>query len=200
MIIPIFSTPIYKSKLNKEFTDIELNFMKQTATKCHKNIHNAHSINSYILDCKEFKDLKENLTLEINKYFKTIYNPLNDCEIYITQSWLNYINFEQQHHSHCHPNSFISGVLYFAANKDFDCIILEKNIFQQIKMNVKSYNNFNSDTYTIPVETKDLLLFPSNTMHHVPITKNPKTRVSLSFNTFIKGTIGDKDKLFELKL
>ena len=45
-----------------------------------------------------------------------------NIKIYITQSWLNYTNFKQYHHAHSHNNSFVSGVFYLKADKNFDFI------------------------------------------------------------------------------
>ena len=35
-----------------------------------------------------------------------------------------------------------------------------------------------------------IILFPSNLYHSVKINKNDYTRISLAFNTFLRGTIG----------
>ena len=43
-------------------------------------------------------------------------------------------------------------------------------------------------------------MFPSSTTHQVDIKKGSNTRISLSFNTFYKGTIGDNKTLTELIL
>jgi hypothetical protein len=51
-----------------------------------------------------------------------------------------------------------------------------------------------------PVKTGSILLFPSSTTHRVEIKKGLNTRISLAFNVFIKGTIGDKKSLTELKI
>ena len=53
---------------------------------------------------------------------KTVRCPQNNVEIYITQSWLNYIDENQYHPMHYHPNSVVSGVLYLDCDKDNDRI------------------------------------------------------------------------------
>ena len=45
-----------------------------------------------------------------------------------------------------------------------------------------------------------LILFPSTISHSVNPNNSDKERVSLSFNTFIKGYVGTKKRLTELKL
>ena len=43
-------------------------------------------------------------------------------------------------------------------------------------------------------------MFPSSTTHKVEVKKGSNTRISLSFNTFYKGTIGSNKSLTELIL
>ena len=50
------------------------------------------------------------------------------------------------------------------------------------------------------VGTCDLVLFPSSLAHMVEQTESQDTRISLSFNTFLKGLIGDEPTLTALHL
>ena len=50
---------------------------------------------------------------------------------------------------------------------------------------------FSSNLWMIPVGTGDLLLFPSDLPHMVEPTTSNQTRISLSFNSFPEGVIGD---------
>ena len=67
-----------------------------------------------------------------------------------------------------------------------------------IKLTSKEFNFYNSESWWIPVKTGDLVVFPSNFAHSVANTESKNTRISLSFNTFLKGIIGDPDTLTEL--
>ena len=44
----------------------------------------------------------------------------------------------------------------------------------------------------ILVESGDLVLFPSSFQHEVPQTTSKETRISIAFNTFIRGYLGDE--------
>jgi hypothetical protein len=44
------------------------------------------------------------------------------------------------------------------------------------------------------------LMLPSLTMHMVEQKNTPDTRISIAFNTFFKGTLGEATALNELKL
>ena len=58
----------------------------------------------------------------------------------------------------------------------------------------------NSDTWFFPVKTGDLIMFPSSTTHQVETKQGNNTRISLAFNTFISGLIGEPECLNELNL
>ena len=70
----------------------------------------------------------------------------------------------------------------------------------QIKPTIKEHNIWNSDTWWYPLETGELILFPSTTKHQVDIKKGNNIRVSLAFNTFYKGTLGTSTGLTELNI
>jgi len=195
----IFPTPIYISKLNK-FTKKELNYVDKLSLNINKNMGNVSSKNSYVLNDKPFNNIKKQLLNHITKYFDEVISTSDKIVPYITQSWLNYTKENEYHHSHAHPNSFVSGVLYINANKENDKIIFEKNKYQGIDLTKKDFNLYNSDTWFFPVHTSDLIMFPSNTQHKVEYKRGNNIRTSIAFNIYIKGILGDLIKLTELKL
>ena len=162
---------------------------------------NTSSKDNYILNRKEFKNIKNFIQKCCEDYVKKIVSPKNDLQIYITQSWLNFTETNQFHHRHLHPNSVISGVLYFDCNSLYDKIIfVNPRSYEQIKPIVDKYNIWNSETWWYPVETGKLIMFPSSTSHQVDTKKGNNTRISLAFNTFYKGTVGSNSLLTELIL
>jgi len=195
----IFPTPIYISKLNK-FTKQELNYVDKLSLNINKNMGNVSSKNSYVLNDKPFNNIKKQLLNHITKYFDEVISTSDKIVPYITQSWLNYTKENEYHHSHAHPNSFVSGVLYINANKENDKIIFEKNKYQAIDLTKKDFNLYNSDTWFFPVHTGDLIMFPSDTQHKVEYKRGNNIRTSIAFNIYIKGILGDLIKLTELKL
>ena len=62
------------------------------------------------------------------------------------------------------------------------------------------YNTWNSLTWWIPVKSGDILLFPSYLNHSVETKQDNNLRISLAFNTFVKGNIGSREGLSELNL
>mgnify|MGYP003150075757 CR=1 FL=1 len=61
-------------------------------------------------------------------------------------------------------------------------------------------NAFNSAFWWFAVKTGQIMLFPSSLNHSVEAKQGNNTRVSLSFNVFIKGNIGSDDRLNTLAL
>ena len=198
----IFPTPVYITEIDREFTKQELNFVKEQKKHCSKNTGNINTKDNYILNRKEFKNIKKFLNKHCKNYLDTVICPKNNLELYITQSWLNYTEADQYHHKHEHPNSVISGVLYFDSDIKNDKILFSKSTEQQIKPIIDNtkFNLSNSETWFFPVETGRLIMFPSSTIHSVEIKKGKNTRISLAFNTFYKGTIGSSVGLSELIL
>jgi len=196
----IFPTPIYISKLEREFSKKELSFIDVTKENVYKNDGNTTSTDNYILNHKTFKNLKEELNLKIQDYFDKIVSPANNITPYITQSWLNYTETNQYHHKHTHPNSLVSGVLYINCNEEFDKIKFFNENYKTIKTEVKDWNIWNSETWWFSVKTGDLIMFPSSLTHMVETKQGDNTRISLAFNVFIKGTLGMNKNLTELIL
>ena len=198
----IFPTPIYQSSNIKEFTKEELDFVKDNENKVYENVGNTTSLDSFVLDKPIFKELREILTSHINNYFQKIYAPKNkDLKLYITQSWLNYTTKGGWHHPHAHQNSFCSGGLYFKADKKVDKIFFEKRpSYDNKQIFTDTYHVFNSSYWSFDTETGMLLIFPSTNIHSVKRKEDDNLRISLSFNTFIRGTLGHRKGLSELKL
>ena len=201
VIHSIFPTPIYTTKIDRGFTKQELQFVKEQKKHCKNNTGNLNTKDNYILNRKEFKNIKKFLDKCCEDYLNRVICPKNNIKLYITQSWLNYTEANQYHHSHQHPNSTISGVLYFDSDIKNDKILFSHPIvYQQIKPEIEKFNLWNSGTWFFPVETGNLFMFPSSTTHQVEVKQGNNTRISLAFNTFYKGTVGSNFELTELIL
>ncbi len=197
----IFPTPIYMSKLDRELTKKELSFIDKSKLDHYKNEGNITSNDNYILNQKVFSSLKEDLYLRVQDYFNKVLSTTDAVTPYITQSWLNYTETNQYHHKHEHPNSLVSGVFYVNCHEEFDKIkFFKKDAYQTIKPEIKDWNLYNSETWWFTVKTGDIILFPSSLTHMVETKEGDNTRISLAFNVFIKGTIGNNKNLTELIL
>jgi uncharacterized protein (TIGR02466 family) len=193
----LFPTPIYITGLSREYTKEEIKFVNKCKMDVHKNEGNIITNDTHLLDKPPFKKLKKELLEHLKEYYKVICS-YKSVEPYITQSWVNYTEPNQYHHMHEHPNSMVSGVLYIDADPQNDSIKFFNNYYKRIKPEIENWNVFNSESWTYPVRTKDLILFPSSLTHRVDVKKGDNVRISLAFNSFIKGKIGDTQKVSEL--
>ena len=78
----------------------------------------------------------------------------------------------------------------------------KKSILINHKHNVQceDFTLYNSKTWWMPVQDNSVIFFPSNLSHEVMKNKTDRTRVSLAFNCFIKGTFGSIPNLKRLNL
>ena len=198
----IFPTPVYLSKLNREFTKKELDCINKQIKFCRANAGNRHTKDNYIFkSIKELKNLEQVINKHIKDYFDKIIRTSNKVTPYITQSWINYTKENEFHHQHSHANSFLSGCLYINADKKTDSIkFWKREQTQPIQLETKEFSVLNSATWKFPVETGDIIIFPSSTTHSVDNKLGKHIRISVSFNVFIKGTLGNHKQLTELKL
>jgi uncharacterized protein (TIGR02466 family) len=200
-IHPLFATPVYVTYLNRELSNIEKKFIQKNKNNSYNNQGNTTSKDSYVLNNKKLINIKKKLDKTIADYFNRVSGTTDKIKPYITQSWLNYTKENQYHHQHTHGNSLISGILYINADEKNDNIMFYDNKHSKTIMpTVKSYNIFNSLTWSFVVKTGDILLFPSNLGHSVQTKKGKNLRISLSFNVFVKGQLGVTKNLDELIL
>ena len=197
MIENLFPTAIGRYELGRDLTIQELSFIKNQKTV--PNIYNSISENTSILKSIELTQLRDFIETKVSDYFNTVYKPKNQVSLKITQSWTNYTNTGQHHHKHEHQNSFLSGVFYVQADKEKDKIYFY-NSYKTFAFPTLEWNCWNSESWWYGVDTGNLILFPSNLTHMVQIVESDKTRISLAFNTFPVGQVGDETDLTSLKL
>lgn len=183
-IFNIFPTTIMK--FNRPVSPSELR--EVGFEKVIKNETNNISENRNILEMDSYSFIKQFILDSLEIYTKKIIKPKHNVNHIITESWLNYNHPGQSHHNHKHPNSITSGVYYIdCLEKDFIRFDREKHHY--IEIEPTNYDLYNADTWDFPVFTGDLLLFPSDLAHSVLKNNTNKTRISLSFNTFLEGDI-----------
>ena len=184
--------------MDREFTKKEKDFILGLETR--PNQGNTTSKDNNLFDREEMKDVYEFAKESVNKYLQSVYAPKNDVSLYVTQSWANYTQPGGFHHKHAHPNSFVSGVLYIQADPEKDKIYFYRDGYQQLKLPTENYNPYNSESWWFEAIPGQLYLFPSGTTHMVQNTESADTRVSISFNTFLKGYVGEDVDLTGLHL
>ena len=204
-IIDFFPIPIGIVELDKKLTDDELKFFKNHENDTVVNIGgNLTSKKRNVLEDENLHSLKNALTTQINKYFKEVFEPETNIELFITQSWLNFNRGGDSHHIHTHTNSLLSGVFYIdvdVCQDDKICFENENNLLGTIEIFSDKRTKWNTKEWVCPVIKNQLIIFPSKIKHGVP--QRPHTqkdvRISLAFNTWFKGEVGGSIQLNSLK-
>lgn len=111
-------------------------------------------------------------------------------EIAITQCWLNINRPGERHHRHHHPNSFVSGVYYLEAVADSGSIVFHRPGLLELEPARLRGTPFTFDQWREAPQTGRLVLFPSRLEHSVDPNRSNRNRLSISFNTMFRGTIG----------
>jgi len=196
-LLQIFPRPVlilpYEKPISKE-----LEFIRTLEWLPQKANGNFKSKNTYILKNEQLKDIKNFIVESVNKYCENILNTKQ--RLVITQSWFNKNPTGSKHHEHVHPNSIISGVMYFQIDQTLPPIQFSKSNQDGVKLDPIKYNVLNSDTFLLPCKPGELILFPSNLRHSVPINTGMPDRISLSFNTFSIDALGSEDSLTHLDI
>jgi uncharacterized protein (TIGR02466 family) len=196
----IFPCPVMFSKLERSLSDKEIAAFNHFGKDVRSNEGNTTSVDNYVLKHKDFKPLKSFIQSHIDAYVKKVIIPKTKVELYITQSWINYTKAGQFHHVHTHPNSVISGVFYINATQGDKITFSKQTTDMILEFETDDFQLFNSKSWYFEVNTNDIVLFPSTLQHRVETLDQKKTdvRISLAFNTFLKGHVGDNRNLTEL--
>jgi uncharacterized protein (TIGR02466 family) len=197
-LVELFPVPVGITSIDRDLTAKELDILTNQAQS--SNTGNSHSTNSRILDTPGLEDIKTFIENSLKKYFEQTYTSANDIKLYITQSWTNYTLPGQYHHKHSHSNSLVSGVFYISTVDDRDRIMFFRPGSEVISLPAVTYHRYNSSAWWLEAITGNLMLFPSSLEHMVETTQTDKTRISLSFNTFVSGQLGTPDSMNYLEL
>ena len=201
LLLKLFPTPVAIIKFTSLSPEEEF-FLLNTSTGNynHKYLENIGSNDSYILNNIKLNSLKNKIQDSINLYKKEV--MCCDQEMYITNSWVNFLEPGKRHSMHHHSNSMLSGVYFINVNNETPNLQLEHPNtklwpLSWERKNDKYENNLGE---LIIAEKNMLVLFPSTIWHSVDINTSSITRVSLSFNTFLKGDVKQKFYISDLKL
>jgi uncharacterized protein (TIGR02466 family) len=199
-LIQLFPKPVLIANYHKDFSK-ELEYVKSLEHKLNEKSQTEYakqSTNTFLLDEPELASIRE----FIEAYLKFYVHSVLECsdELVITQAWSNICEKGKKHHEHVHPNSIVSGVFYFQINENLPPIEFRNPNTHSFNLNIQKQNNFNSATFLLPLNSGELILFPSNLIHSVPENKSDLPRISLAFNTFAKNSLGSIDTLTYLPL
>jgi len=204
-VIELFPTCIYKTKLPKSFIKYFNSLDKEEHYLLDDVSFGSRSINSYVLNNPQYLELN-NFILDHCFYYGHEVLGFHPYKFRITQSWVSYKKPKEDHHAHTHPNSLISGVIFYGKNdNNSSSLIFQKpvptiNSFMLLPGNRRDKSTIgNSNEYRVPFTPGVMYLFPSYLQHTVSINETNYVRKSLAFNVMTKDKIGEEDTLTELK-
>ena len=197
--LPLFSIPVVVTNIGRDFTETELQLLLSDILiwKDEGGMSNHQSKDRYLFDSRVdiLKDIRKFCESRLKTYLEEIEGvDTNLAGLRITQSWLNKNKPGERHHVHQHPNSYLSAVLYITClpNDFINFDNRNKELYNNIEFPIKKITQWNSSGMKVNVTEGDLIIFPSWIPHHVDAneTKN-RERISLSFNTFPIGEMGE---------
>jgi len=191
-IAGLFSTPVYIQQDKYSLNESEIECIKGFTREVNLGAGAVNSVTqvSNILCKPELKKFRNFLQQQIDIYFHEIIQvkKAQNYKFYITQSWCNYNKKNESHATHWHPNSMLSGV--FIVQTDGTPLIFYKESSElfPLVLNIDRWNNHNSNNMAFETKANTLYLFPSVLRHGVGSNQSNTERISVAFNTFVKGS------------
>ena len=183
-IIPLFSTPFYKSRI-EEYDYSEAFFQLDSAK--FKDTSNGVwiSTDDYVID--RMPMLKQQIINHVNRYlFEGMgYVPF---DYYFPDSWFVKIGPTGLSGMHRHCNSLYSGIVYLECPGAGGEIRFyspdggSTNNVVRYMIDKKVNNLFNSEDWVFSPEKGDIMMFPSYCMHNVLVNRSNRNRYSFAFN------------------
>lgn len=192
IIWPLFSSPVFKSHI--DVSDIDLSNIKWA-----KNYNNWISETQTVLNDPAYAVLADRAYGVLCEYFYGVMQARQEVHIGITESWFNKTEQGQSHHRHWHPNSVYSGIVYLGGDTQSGYTKFISSVYDTIEYNISEANLYNSRSWSIEPKIGDVVIFPSRVEHLVDEYRGVEPRITLSFNSFLKGPI-NTDPLTRLSL
>jgi uncharacterized protein (TIGR02466 family) len=200
-IIMLFPTPLQASQYD-DLTQSEIDFVKQEKLYSSKQRLPNRTVGTdlfNILDYPEMQRIKLFIQGQLDEFATKIISI--DNKLFPTLSWANRSPKGADHYRHRHVNSIVSGVFYLTDNPTPIEFYSDMSIVNQpLRFKPNQFNPFNTHINMIEVKKGTLVLFPSYLEHGVGRNVQDHERLSLSFNTWIDGSIGNLEESSYLNL
>lgn len=156
------------------------------------------SVDRQILD--SYSELKTIILKYFNLFKDDVFHYSN-TEFEITTSWMTKCYKNSYSQSHCHHNSYFSGVLYFEDYSDESSIVFRNyDVKSTLKIDSVDCNIFNQNEWKINVSKNKILFFPSYLYHNIDFHYSENIRYSLAFNLLPIGVIGTLDSAVNIQV
>lgn len=211
---PILAWPLYKTNIGRKFTKQEQDVFDTIIDKGLEPRISTRpkriSMDKYVLNQKPLASVQSFIDQHLKQFTIDILGLTNSnvsCDI--TTSWLNMYEgqeFKDLAEPHQHLNSIITGIFYpkclELSGDETDGIVLmgkqENSIFQNFLIGGLKPTSFSGSKMFCSLVDGDLIMFPSIVQHAVLKNQTDQTRISLAFNTFVFGELGNTGTTSEL--
>ena len=201
-IIPLFSTPVYKTSV--EVTDLDT-VLKTIPYEPYPDNSGYTSKDVKILLSEPFKGIRKLIEQHMNMYcFELL--KLANFRIKHSQSWINLHKPGNYSPKHYHSNSCFSGGLYLDVPEGSGGLVFCASHTSPtyttgtVRPLTTDGNIFNADRWGFDVQKGDLILFPSHLMHQTDVNVTNSNRYMVAFNYFLEGKIGDNTRQLHIKV
>tara|TARA_R110000803_G_scaffold203182_1_gene268622 strand:+ start:66 stop:677 length:612 start_codon:yes stop_codon:yes gene_type:complete len=194
-LLNLQAIPIAHEENGYSITQKELNVIKKIKYRPPKvDLGHYLSETSTLLENKTLAPLKKFIIEKAEEYTRNVLE-IKD-QIYLTQSWSTINKTNASHPVHAHPNTFIS-LVYYAQCKGgalyFDLNTTSIKECFNFHYTIDKFNIYNSQKWTLPTKTGDIVLFPGHILHGSLANESPESRIIVGANFFIKGVLGTKE-------
>ena len=188
-LISLFSTPVVKANIGREFTKDELQLLttdipmaKDRDSLSHNQSESFNIFDNFAIELKDIKTFCEH---ELKRYLEDIEGVDTDrINLGITASWLNKLKPQDHLDLHNHRNSHLSGILYISCLPN-DNIQFTNMSNSRLMLPIKKHTPFNIEGASVDIKEGDFIIFPSLLLHQVSVNETEnKDRVSLAFDTW----------------
>lgn len=202
MIIPLFSHPVWKKRLNLDekvkstlLTQIESNYLKfpdYVHPKWNCNVHTSCYEHNQI----DYTEIRNDFVREYNEF--STHHELKLHSYKLDGPWYNYYTrgSNQEVHTHCNESVIYSGVYFLKLNDDHPKLTFYNPsssflYYESQRSILELYDTKNVHhtntllTFDLDVNEDDFILFPAYLSHGVYIQNTDEPRITISFNIVI---------------
>tara|TARA_R110000824_G_scaffold396413_1_gene597855 strand:- start:1990 stop:2604 length:615 start_codon:yes stop_codon:yes gene_type:complete len=139
-----------------------------------------------------FQELIKLIQESVLKIAEHFYQAKQGYKVEVVSMWLNSKPTGINHPPHNHTNTFISGVLYLdGEEKTYPSLKLLRPYQLPIVPLVDKFNEINSNVIELLTAKDEVIFFPSYLLHFVDTNLNEKPRISIAFDTLLRGKYGE---------
>ena len=210
MMSSIWGVPVYKESTNNTlstFSDIELDILKtaraeddiaEDMRQNHPGQTEIVKSTGDILTKPELKRINNLIETHAERYAREVICMKQDIKQ--TSSWFTVAKKGDWHRPHFHRHTLFSVCFYPKAYSGNLILTADKgkNSFQQdyfLGLEYTEFNSYNCQTWSIPITSGDIVIFPGSVSHGATENESEKERWMIGANYWVSGTLSFHDEL-----